>query len=65
VQKEADAAGVVKAVIAPTSTAQEFVRFEGWRPVVSVARALEFVLEKDDQGTWKATTGWRAYQCDL
>ena len=64
VQREAEAADVSKAVIAPLNTAQRIVAFEGWKPVISVGRALEFVVEKDDQGTWKKTTGWRAYQCD-
>ena len=63
VQDEADKAGVNRAVILPTSTHWEFERFDGWYPVFSVGRSVEFTLEQNDCGVWKKTVGWMEGKC--
>jgi len=65
VQDEAERAGVNRAVIMPTSTHWEFERFDGWYPVFSVGRSVEFTLEQNECGVWKKTVGWIEGECEM
>ena len=50
-------------LIMPTSTHWEFERFEGWYPVFSVGRSVEFILERNECGMWKKMVGWIEGEC--
>ena len=63
VQDEAEKAGVNCAVILPTSTNWEFKEFDGWYPVFSVSRLVEFTLEQNECGVWKKAVGWIEGKC--